>query len=167
MLTLLSTGLCFAENNLTGQTVYLLNDGDDSLAASKIVSALKLAGETAEKLGKSDTLVLWKTKNAGNYILEPKTSSDSIDRIIVRKFYALKPEYQNSDVMKDLVRQANRKFNLANFSLDDDGDLKVQGYVCFLDNLDLAILDAFCTYLNTTDFIAMKLIDQNFIEYLK
>jgi len=166
-LIVLLAQLGFAQTNRVNQTIYFLNDGDNALAASKLLSGFKASGEDASKFGESDKMIIWKTKKDGNFILEPKTSTDSVDRIIVTKYYRVKFKYKNSDVMKELVWQANRKFNAPKFSLDSDGDLEVQGYVCFLDSLDMKLLKAFCSYLNSVDFVALAIIDQNAMEYFE
>jgi hypothetical protein len=150
----------------TMTTIQFLNDSDNILATSKLFSAFKANGDDVEKL--SDQSVLWVAKDTGKFLLTPKLLSEQIDRIIVTKIYRTKPKYKNSDVVKDLVQQVNRKFNIAIYSLDDDGDLEITGSVSFInDTLEIKLLKEYCLWLNSSSLTGLKLIDENYLEYFE
>jgi hypothetical protein len=151
----------------TVNTIQFLNDSDNVLAASKIFSAFKANGDDVEKI--FDETVLWNSKEAGKFLLIPKLlSSEKVDRVVVQRTYRTKSQYKNSVVVKDLVQQANRKFNVAIFSLDDDGDLKILGSVSFInDTLEIRLLKEYCTWLSFSSLTGLSLIDSNYLSYFE
>ena len=165
-LQIMLAGKAMAE---TISTIQFLDDADNVLASSKLFSAFTANGDDVVKIG--DKCVGWRTKDAGSFFIEPKLSTGTIDRIVVSKMYKLKPKYKNHAVVKEMVEQANRKFNLAIYSieeLDNDTYVRVLGYVCFIGNsLDVKLLKEYCLWLNSIDFVGLKTVDDNCWEYFE
>ena len=71
----------------------------------------------------------------GKYLVAPKISKSGVDRLIVYKYYKGKPSNARSEVLKEIVREINNKYNVCSAYVDDDGDLNLRFLIYFDDKL--------------------------------
>ncbi len=164
---ILSSSLSLGQSNTITRTIRFTGAEDDQTAASRIFSALKANGETIEKFDKAGEVLLWEKKGIGKALVMPIMSADEVNRVCITKIWRVKFQYKHSDILKDLVWNANRQLNTASYSIESSGDFQIKGVLCFLDTLDLSLLEKYCTWLNTASLIALELVDSNYAEYFQ
>lgn len=71
----------------------------------------------------------------GKYVVAPKISKSGVDRLIVYKYFKGKPSNARSEVLKEIVREINNRYNVCSAYVDDDGDLNLRYLIYFDDKL--------------------------------
>jgi hypothetical protein len=71
----------------------------------------------------------------GRYVVAPKISKSGVDRLIVYKYFKGKPSNARSEVLKEIVREINNRYNVCSAYVDDDGDLNLRFLIYFDDKL--------------------------------
>ena len=164
---IISCVFAFGQDNTPTRVIKLSGVEDDQTVASKILTALKANGESIENYDKAGEMLLWEKTGMGKAVLMPIMSADEVNRVCITKIWKVKFQYKHSDVLKNLVWNANRQLNTASYSIESSGDFQIKGVVCFLGELDLSLLEKYCTWLNTASLKALNLVDENYLDYLE
>ncbi len=134
-------------------SVTLLGD-DDEKATTAIAAFFKSQGYDFEGVDE-DTLLLH--YDDGHFLIQPKITVDSIDRLVVTKAYGVVEGYRGSFESLALVTAMNRRFNIGQFSLSDSGDtLYIQSYYTFDDEIVGPRLEKFLKWMD--EGIGMMLV---------
>ena len=163
----ISCAAVFGQTNTPTRYIKFSGLEDDQTATSKLFNVLKTNGEDIKSYGSEGKTLLWNAKSSGKVLLEAKMNWEQINRVTISETYTVKFKYKHSDVIKELVWNANRQFNVGSYSIDSDGNLLMKGTVCFLDVLDLTLLEKYCAWFASSDLFALKLLDENLVEYLE
>lgn len=152
------------------QTINFLNDEDDKLAASQILSALTAIGENAIKSDTEGTLVKWTAKSGEKFFIGPKTFKTGPNHIGIGRFFKVKPLYKNSDVLKDLISHAQKKISVFHYTLESEGSLLgVEATIFCLDTVELDLITSVCQKTLSAEMILaiLKTLDANALNYLE
>lgn len=157
----------YGQDNTPTRIIKFSGYEDDQTVASKILTALKANGESIENYDKAGEMLLWEKTGIGKAVLMPIMSADQVNRVSVTKIWRVKFQYKHSDVLKNLVWNANRQLNTASYSIESSGDFQIKGNVFFLGELDLSLLEKYCAWLNMASLQALTLVDENYLDYLE
>jgi hypothetical protein len=117
----------------------LLSGEDDEGAAAKLAAFLRENGWEVAQQEKGFVKVQYQGTIA---FLLPKiyASPARVDRVVITRFFGPKDEYRGKPEMRELAAMLNDKLNVAQFRIDNDGDLAVTGSITFMDELPLELL---------------------------
>lgn len=105
---------------------------NDDVAASVIVSRwLNDVGYTTKLSSGEKQFFL----EDGKLDIAPRVSTTGIDRLVVYKMFRGKPANVNSEVLRDIVREINNRFNVCSVYVDSDGDLQLRFVIMFDDKM--------------------------------
>jgi hypothetical protein len=129
----------------TGRKV-LLTGEDDEVGAAKLAAFLRESG--MEVLQQQKGFVKVNYKGMIIFML-PKiyASPTRVDRIVITRFFAPKDEIRGKPEMRELAAMLNDKLNVAQFRIDNDGDLAVTGAMTFMDELSLELIEGYLNWL--------------------
>ena len=122
-----------------GSKRLLLNGEDDEGAAVKLAVFLRENGWEVVQQEKGFVKVQYQGTIA---FLLPKiyAAPTRVDRVVITRFFGPKDEYRGKPEMRELAAMLNDKLNVAQFRIDNDGDLAVTGSITFMDELPLDLL---------------------------
>ncbi len=147
------TGESVREESPAPPTLTLLGE-DDEKATTELSSFLKENHYDFDGVDE-DTLLLHYAK--GHFLIQPKLTNDTIDRLVITKAYGVVEAYRGSFESLALVTAMNRRFNIGQFSLSDSGDtLYIQSYYTFDDDLNEEQLKKFLKWMD--EGISMMLV---------
>ncbi len=109
-----------------------LSGTNDDVAASVIVSRwLNDVGYTTKLPSGQKQFLL----EDGKLDIAPRVSTSGVDRLVVYKVFRGKHDNVNSEVLKEIVREINNRFNVCSVYVDRDGDLQMRFVIMFDDKM--------------------------------
>jgi hypothetical protein len=129
----------------SGRHVTLTGE-DDEIGAQKLAAFLR--ENRYDVLQQQKGFVKLQYKGMVLFLL-PKiyASPARVDRIVVTRFFGPKDEMRGKPEMRELAAMLNDKLNVAQFRIDNDGDLAVTGAITFMDDLSLELLEGYFTWM--------------------
>ena len=161
-------GLVSAQSNDTTRFLTFSGSEDNQTAAASICAALKKNGyKVLKNTGESQAVLYINEKLLVSFEVRMKSEGIPLSRIIFNKYWVVEFKYKNSDVLKELVWNANRQLVIGTYYIDSDGDLQIRGELAFLDTLDLDLLTAYAKWFTVGSLTALEIIDKNYLDYFK
>ena len=151
---------------------FLANSDDNSLAASKLFAALRAEKLRTNKNGDEALNVEIPdaenpTKTALTVIVEPKLSKTGLDRISFVTRYRIKWDYKHSNAVKEMIWNANRTTNAAQYSIDENGNLRIRVIATFIDAIQMSEIKAIMDYMSGLPVLALSLVDADWPKYME
>ncbi len=135
------------ETAITENILFSSTTDDDEEATTQLVHFLQKNAFDVVRF--NETTLRIKYDN-GKFMLFPKLSKDGLDRIIIRKHYGIQKKYQKSSKILAFVVRLNQELNVAQFSLEDDGETFVAlGSITFVNKLEAVEIRKFMEFFNT------------------
>lgn len=168
----LATGFaCLAVEPSGGVLRFQKGSADNQLATSTLLTFFRANKIVAEKIGEETLIVKMKTSAGGEspLLVEPKlsTGGEDIDRIVLSSIYKVKWAYKHGDAIKELVWNANRKSNAAQYFIEENGNLQVRMFVTFIDDLSQDELIAALKYIDYLPTVVLPLVDKQWVNYME
>ena len=100
-------------------------------------------------------------------LLQPKMSTDGLDRIVAHVLFSVKSFYKGSRTLVNFVSALNQKYNIGAFYIDEDGDFAFMTQMTFLDHVSWDEVGAFIEWVNKSLYAIIKVHEEEFTKYLE
>jgi hypothetical protein len=138
--------------------------GDDNLEATELLAEF-LEDHEVDVYSVRDYFVV--VQDRFKVLLEPKMSTDGLDRVVAHVIFSVKDFYKGSRTLLNFVNGLNQKYNIGAFYINEDGDFAFQTQLTFLDHVCWDELGAFVEWVNKSLYAIIKVNEDDFTKYLK
>jgi hypothetical protein len=144
---------CLSLMSCSGPALKLAG-ADNKAAAQKLAAYLK--GEKLAVVNTFPDSVVVKYENE-NVVLEPKMLPGGINRLVVKKIYAVRAKDEAAAAaLKDLLWKINCNYNMAQFVLDTNRNLVIQSQMTFTEGVSREEIEKYLKFFNMSMVMVLK-----------
>lgn len=137
---------------------------DRSINATNLINYLKGNSIDSERYGDDEILVIFEERKI---LLTPRFNKGEMSRVIIKKYYGIKDEYNNSVEIMKLLLALNDRMNFGQYATEHEGGyLVITSNHVFVDRLELNPLLKHLSYMNDVINYLFE-ADLNIKEYIE